>query len=316
VAKMEKLSLEQSWNNWVDCIKGNDINSVFQQISLMIWDTAIFRLVIEGRQIQIEKNFDNPAINGSLHSFIDRNYLQSQVTFIRRLTDKYYGLTGKKAVYSIYALINDIYSYRNELTREVFFKLRNLPYDYTEIRKREREYSSKQPLGTGSFVPSEFDWESIAETHQTFDRLSGTSQNDRRSNDVIAERVFVRLREKLDACQEITNYVDKFVAHSATPESRAIQNVSTSEITFRHLWEAHHIIFEVAEFLSVILFSEGHMALAIENPNFFQYWETPLFETREISRLQDTFENYRKETEKWNLSGIEDTWQWIEPEKL
>jgi hypothetical protein len=312
MAKAEKIPLNQAWKNWVDCLKGDDINSIFQQITLMIWDTAIFRLIIESRQIQSDKNPNEPAVNGALHSFIDRNYFYSQTTFIRRLSDKSYGLTGVRAVYSVRALIDDIQRYRNELTREAFLKLKNMPYDYTEIQNKRREFFRNQPAGKAFFVPPEYDWKTIAEAHQTFDRLSGKAPNDGQPNDVISERVYIRLREKLNACHEITNYVDKFIAHSATPESRASQNVGKSKITLKHLWEAHQIIFEVAEFLSIILFSEGHMALAIEYPSFFQYWETPLFEKIDVSRIRNTFERYRKETEKWNQYGIENIWKWIE----
>lgn len=312
MANNGKPSLEQAWKNWVDCLKGDDPNSIFRQISLMIWDTSIFRLVVESRQIHVEKNAKVPAINGALHSFIDRNYFQSQVAFIRRLADERYGLTGPRAVYSIYSLINDIFDHRNELTREEFFKLRNMPYDYTEIKNKEREFVRTQPVGKGFFIPPELDWEPIAETHQTFDRLSGKTHMERQPNDIIPERVFIRLKDRLEACKQMTNYVDKFVAHSATPESRTIQNVSASGITFKKLWEAHRIIFEVAVFLSSILFSEGHMALAIENPDFFQYWETPLINENEVNRLRSTFEEYRKETEKWSLTGADEIWHWIE----
>lgn len=312
--KTQKLPLEQAWKNWGDCLTGNDTNSIFQQISTMIWDTAIFRIIIEARQSQTKKNPQEPEINGALHSFIDRNYFQSQSAFIRRLADNSYGLTGKRGVYSLVALINDVFCYRDELTREMFLKVRNMPYDYTEIRDKERDFLRNQPLGKGFFVPSEFDWESIVEAHQIFDRLSGTTPNNRNPNDLVAERVFVRLREKVAACQEITNYVDKFIAHSATPESRSIQDENKSAVIFNRLWEAHLIIFEVAEFLSVILFSEGHMALAIENPTFFEYWEKPLYEKGEIDLVRTSFENYRKETEEWNSSGVEDMWHWIEAE--
>lgn len=314
MAKAEKLSLEQAWKNWGDCLKGDDPNSIFQQISTMIWDTAIFHIIIEARQSQIKKNPQDPEINGALHSFIDRNYFQSQSAFIRRLTDQAYGLTGKRGVYSVIALINDIFSYRDELTRETFFKFRNMPYDYTEIRNKERDFLRNHPLENGFFVPSEFDWESIEEAHRIFDRLAGVLPDNRKPSDQIVDHVFIRLQERLSACQGITKYVDKFIAHSATPESRSIQNETTSAITFRHLWEAHQIIFEVAEFLSVILFSEGHMALAIENPTFFEFWEKPLYENGEIDLVRTSLENYRKETEKWNASGVEDMWHWVEAE--
>lgn len=307
MVKVEKLPLEKAWKNWCDCLKGDDPNSIFQQISTMIWDTAIFRIIVEARQSQIRKNPQDPEINGALHSFIDRNYFQSQSAFIRRLTDKSYGLTGKKGVYSVAALIKNILSYKDELTREKFFKLRNIPYDITEVQNREKEFARKQPLG----IPPELDWESI-EAHQNFDRLSGTTHNNRNRTDLVAEKVFVRLQEKLASCQEITNYVNKFIAHSATPESRSIQDENTSIVTFKHLWEAHQIIFEVAEFISVILFSEDHVALAIENPTFFKFWEKPLYEKGEIDLVRTTLEDYRKETEKWNASGFEDIWHWIE----
>ena len=149
MAKAEKLSLEQAWKNWSDCLNGDDPNSIFQQISTMIWDTAIFHIIIESRQSQIKKNPQEPEINGALHSFIDRNYFQSQSAFIRRLADNSYGLTGKRGVYSLVALINDVFCYRNELTREMFLKVRNMPYDYTEIRDKERDFLRNQPLGKG-----------------------------------------------------------------------------------------------------------------------------------------------------------------------
>jgi hypothetical protein len=314
MAKAEKLSLEKAWKNWSDCLNGDDPNSIFQQIWTMIWDTAIFHIIIESRQLQIKKNPQEPEINGALHSFIDRNYFQSQSAYIRRLTDTSSGLTGKKGVYSVVAIINDICSYLPELTREIFFKLRNMPYDYTEVENREREFILTQPLGKAFLVPSEFDWQSIVEAHQIFDRLSRKTPNNRNPNDVIAESVFKRLQKKLDYCEEITTYVDKFIAHSATPESRSSKDVKKSAVTFKRLWEAHQIIFEVAEFLSVILFSEGHMALAIENPTFFEYWEKPLYEKGEIDLVRTSFEKYRKETEGWNSNGVEDMWHWIEAE--
>jgi len=310
--KEKKLPVEQAWNNWIHCLKGDDKNSIFQQITMMIWDTAIFRLIVESRQIQIEKNPDKPAVNGALHSFIDRNYFQAQAAYIRRLTDRSSGLMGQRGVYSLYALISNMLSYRDELTREMFFRIRNMQYDYEEIREKEKDFIRKQPPGKGFFVPSEYDWESIAEAHHTFDRLCENSSKDRSLTDRINERVFNRLQERLSACQVVTKFVDKFVAHSATLESRSTQNTTESTVTFKHIWEAHQIIFEVAEFLSLILLSEGHMALAIENMGFFQYWETPMFEKAEVKRLRSAFESYRKETENWNVDGIENIWKWIE----
>jgi len=161
-------------------------------------------------------------------------------------------------------------------------------------------------------IPPELDWERIEEAHKTFDKLSGKSPTTRQADDVINERVLVRLQDKLDTCKKIKMYVDKFIAHSSTPESRSIQNYKSTAITFKRLRDAHQAIFEVANFLSIILFSEEHMALAIENPTFFNFWDKPLIENGEFDLIKNSFEKYRKETEAWQFDGFEDIWRAIE----
>lgn len=308
-------SLEEAWTRWSDCLKGTDENSIFQQISNMIWDAAIFRFILESRQSQIEKNPDNPSINLSFHSFIDRNYFQAQAASIRRLADKSnYGLTGKKSIYSLYALIEDISQRRSELTRKSFFELKHIPYDYSTIQQRGRDFITQQVIGkdSGFRTPPEFDWEASADAHKTFDRLCGVTEQSRKTQDVIAEKVFSRLKDKLDMCHEITKYVDKYVAHSATPESRAVENIDSTKITLKHIWDAHKIIYEIAEYLSGALFSEGHAPLAWKSPNTFDNWDTPLLESRDIPRLEEAYNQFREETNTWQLNGMEDLWKWIE----
>ncbi|MBI9051592.1 MAG: hypothetical protein JEZ00_19365 [Anaerolineaceae bacterium] len=240
----EDRPIEIAWKIWAECLLGNDRNSIFQQISSMIWDTAIFRIVVESRQIQIESNQKNPKINGAYHSFIDRNYFQSQVACIRRLLDNSYPLTKKKAVYSLYSLIKDVRKYREELNREKFLALRDMPYDYSEIKEKENTFFTQQTIGEGFFKPPELDWESIEEVHQLFDRLSGKTPETRHTDDVISDIVFMKLIEKLDEGNVISTYVDKFVAHSAAPESRDDLNSKNSNVTFEQLWKVHRNIYD------------------------------------------------------------------------
>jgi len=304
--------LEEAWNNWIECLKGDDINSVFIQISSMIWDTAIYRIIYESRKNLINRKPKSPKINGALHTFIDWNYFISQSLYIRRLIDRSRGLTGAEGIFSVGAIIEDISIYRHELTRETIFRLKNLPYDYIEIQKREQEFMSKQPPGKGFFIPPEYDWESIVEAHNTFDRLSGVKPIDRNPQDVISERVFARLLGKLDVCENFKDYVNKFIAHSATPESRSVFDAKRSDITLRNLWDAQQTIFEVADFLSYILFSEGHLALAIEHPSFFDFWEKPIIEDGEVDKVRSILNAYREETGKWSSTGVINIWNWIE----
>jgi hypothetical protein len=315
MGKKDVISIEKAWEIWNDCLKGNDENSIFKQITIMIWDTAIFRLILESRQIQVGRNPDNPPLNASFHSFIDRNYFQAQVAFIRRLADKSrYGLIGRKGIYSLYSLIDDISIRRTELTREVFFELRHISYDYTKLQQGEKEFIPQQAKENKSafWIPPEFDWEVSAEAHVTFDRLCGIQARERTPQDIISEKVFSRLKDKLDLCSDISNYVDKYIAHSATPESRIIENVDSAKITLKQVWDAHQIIYEVAEFLSLVLFSTGNVPLAWKSPTLLKNWESPLLESEDISLLELVYKKYGEETTNWQLEGVNNLWNWIE----
>jgi hypothetical protein len=41
---------------------------------------------------------------------------------------------------------------RQEITREKYFLLRNLAYDYREIQKKEEEFCRQQPFGKGFLI--------------------------------------------------------------------------------------------------------------------------------------------------------------------
>jgi len=319
MGKKDAVSIEMAWEIWTDCLKGNDENSIFKQITIMIWDTAIFRFVLESRQIQVRRNPDNPPLNASFHYFIDRNYFQAQSASIRRLADKSkYGLMGKKGIYSLYSLIDDIGTRRTDLTRDAFFELRHIPYDYAELQKKEKEFITQQITEDDSAfrIPSEFDWEVSAEAHIIFDRLCGVQAQNRMPQDTIPEKIFSRLKDRLDLCSNVTNYVDKYVAHSATPESRTVENVDSAKITLKHIWDAHRVIYEVAEFLSLVLFSTGNVPLAWKSPTLFDHWASPLLEAKDISRLESVYEKYGKETTQWQLEGVDNLWKWIEDQNL
>lgn len=311
---LEQVPLEQAWINWQNCLKGDDRNAIFRQITTMIWDTAIFRVIIEGRKARIQQNAQNPQFNGPLHNFIDRNYFQAQSATIRRLVDTRYGLTGDHGVYSLTALIEDIKNYQDELTRKVFLDLRKMPYDYSEIQQKETERLIQDHGNRALLVPEELDWEAIEKAHRIFDRLSGVKLDQRRPEDKIEPKVFSRLKHRLGECKQITNYVNKFIAHSATPESR--YELTAAGIKLSQLWNAQRILYEVADFLNSILFFEYRMVLPHENSTFYEYLEKPLFEKDEIFLVHEVLQNYREETDKWASAGIENTWKWIENQTI
>ena len=297
--------LEEKWASWHQCLEGEDINSIFSQITLLTWDAAIFRMIIDARRMQIEANPDQPKISLHLHQFIDRTFFQSQVSCIRRLIEpsKHSSLYGSKGVYSLSALLKDIASVRPKLTRETFFRLRNLPYNYQEIIKGENAFVIEQN-SRGKFssrLSPAYDWEDSADAHILFDRLSNTSQ--RSPTDIIQERVFKKLVSKLDSFEHLTKYVDKYIAHAATPISRQADNVDEETITWKYLWDSHQSLYEIAEFLALILSGVEHVPLAWKSPCLFEFWDAPFVPTNNISQLELAWDKFENETEDWRLNG-------------
>lgn len=296
-------SIEKSWDLWRDCLIGDDQNSIIQQIYLINWDYAIFLIINESRKIKSEKNPDNPPINAPINRFINKAFFISQSAAIRRMVDESKdGLTGKKGVYSLIALIKNIKNKGLELTREKYLELRKMPYDYSDILEKRRIFFTEQSIkGRGAFfVPRELDCESIENAHKEFDRLSKKSDKERKPDDVICDEIFDLFLKKLEKCKSIKKYVDKYIAHSATPESRKYENADQLKITLKQILEAQQIIYMVAEWLAGFLFAEGHIPLILENPNHFDYLDVPLIANNdELERIKKTFNEFRKKTEEW-----------------
>ncbi|MCB2209254.1 hypothetical protein KQH62_00025 [bacterium] len=307
------MTIEKAWKNWKNALESNDINSVFIQITSMVWDTAIFKIIYEGQKTKFKNRPKNPRINHSLYSFILRNYLLTQTTYIRRLTDSSYGIEGEKGTYSLRAIIEDIKKYRVVLTRQKFFNLNQMLYDTSKI-KQERDLFFRNNSGaeTALNIPPELDWITIEETHKTFDKLSNTVYEQRNPSDTIDNEVLGYLVEMLDSCERISNYVNKFVAHSATPESRSLMNQDQYQVSLSDIWNAHKKILDVANFISATLFSIDHMALPDEPPGFFDYWEEPLFEKDGLIETRNILNKYKKEMESWRISSNTDIWKAIQ----
>lgn len=306
------IFLDQAWQRWNDCLLGDDVNSIFQQIVSIIWDTAIFRIIVEVRKSRFKSNPIETQYYTLLYEFVDRNYFNAQVSSIRRLIDRT-SLQGKQGVYSIGALISDIKKYRSELTREKYFKLRGLPYDYESIKQKELEQEKNnlkfEIKNEFYFGEPEFDWENILQNHIIFDRLSMKNADERNPDDLISEQFINKLSEKLEECKKIKNFVDKFIAHSATVESR-LETLPDFSITYGQLWETQKTLYLLANLLSISLFGTELIVLPLSIPPSLESLDEYVF-VQEDSLIQKTYAEYQNETEKWRIEDTEKMWNWI-----
>jgi hypothetical protein len=277
----------------------------------MLWDTAIYKIVLQGRQLRIKEDPENPHVNLQLHKFIDRNYFQAQSAVIRRVVDNDYKLHGDRGVYSLAAIIKDLKSHREKLDRETYLSLRGMPYDYSEIQKNDREFildkiSKDDPFST----PSDLDWAKIENAHKVFDRLSNVKPEKRSPEDLIEEKVFSGLEDRLKECDRLSELVNKFIAHSATPESR--EGIDVLSVKGSEVWRLQKILYEVANFLGVVLFSVDTAPFPDAPYSSYLNWDKPLFLEDEGQGVYDIYQKFEKETDDWRVNSVENMWKIIE----
>jgi hypothetical protein len=165
--------------------------------------------------------FGNVQLSGLVHGLIEQGFFVSQMAAIRRLSDTY-PLDGTKGVISLTGLLNDIIAHHHLLTRRSIFDAEHIEYDHTAIEQRFLKFH-KEKCEAGEiayFVPrdcSSFDHD---RRHKHMDFLAGVEPSKRQPSDQIRRTLLENLKEKISGpCQKVNDYVNKFIAHAATPES-------------------------------------------------------------------------------------------------
>jgi len=232
---------------WIECLDGKDEHSIMLQITEMIWNAGAYRVINEARRIAEPAEEGRVKLNGMMHCLIDDGFFVSQAAAIRRLTDAY-GMTGERGVYSLTGLLDDMKENCHLMTRENILAAEGLDYDPEVVKEGYRQYCTEQRrAGKGThFVPADLDYYRVEDRHKTIDRLAGVDQANRSRDDCIRSEIFDHLRKKVDTiCKTVIEYVNKYVAHAATPASRATVKVDGSSITLGHLWKAHRNVLQV-----------------------------------------------------------------------
>jgi hypothetical protein len=301
------LTLAEKRKEWLEVLSGEDRHSIISQITRMTWDAAAFRVVNEARRLAPRDPDGGRQLNGLMHSLLDRAFFASHLAAIRRLTDKS-PLKGTKGVYSLWALLQDMLTHLKLLTREAIFAAEGLEYDYEPIRQKFFEYADQQrATGRGAYsVPAGLWWQKHEVRHEQIDSLAGVQAQDRQPGDTIREKVFVDLQQKIKAAtKDVKRHVDKFIAHAATPKSRAIVRADETGLTLNYLWQAHQHLCEVAGFLAIYVLGDSFPGpLPIPQYDQFKYIERPLIAASQVDKLADLWRQIDKETHGWSQ------WDW------
>lgn len=298
-------SMRAKFQEWENMLLGKDPHSIRNQIYYMIRDSVFFQCVHESREYAAKDDKGDIKQNKMLHYFLNQSFFKTQLLSIRRLVDKDFGRVQKNkkyTVYSLYNLIEDLKKNNALLTRKNILAAHNLPYDYEEAMA---EFDKKTDYTKGPvIVPREIKFsEGI---HEQIDSMAGIAADKRNPDDLVPDNILRQFDEKLASIEELCRYVDKYIAHSATPESRKAIPDEIKEPLGKVL-NAHKIICETASFVGNNLLFCGfgdflHISQYGQFDQFdiFEYLDEPIASKETIEKLREFWKKYRTETEQWN----------------
>lgn len=284
--------LKGKFDEWREWLLGDDVHSVRNQIHRMIWDSAVYQSINEARAYATTDGEGRLELNAMVHHFIDRGFFDLQMMAIRRLLDKE-TRTGECSVTSLWRLLDAMETHVSLLTRESILASLGLPYDYEKTREEVlKRYASISGVKT---MGDDYKRCYLSEcTHGRIDALAGVSASQRSPGDVVQAAIIRWLKERLGKCKAIYEYVNKFLAHSATPESRARLMDEETKITLGQILDAHEVICQIAEFVGQNLFLRS-----ISNPllvvqfDQFEHFEKPWVTEETLKKLREWVELLR-----------------------
>lgn len=291
-------SVKNKFEEWKNILVGEDRNSIRSQIYEMIWDSAVFQCINESRKHALKDDKGNVKQNRMLHYFINQSFFKTQLLSIRRLTDKDLDRVRKSksyTVYSLYNLIEDMKKNCALFTRENVLTVHDLPYDY---EKALAEYKNSIDHTKPYFVPQ--DIACSEDIHRRIDSIAGIAPDRRSLNDLVPVNILKECSDKLAGTEDLCKYVDKFIAHSATSDSRkAIPDEIKGALG--RVWDAHKAICETASLIgNRVLFCGFGVFLATPQFDQFEYLDEPVASRQTIEKLREIWGRYMIETEQWN----------------
>lgn len=286
---------------WQEWFEGNDKNSIRSQILNMIWDSAVFQSINECREYAPKNDKGETELNGVVHRFIDKCFFETQSLAIRRLLDR------RDDVISLCRLVEDMEKHCYLLTRKNILDAHGYPYEYEQEKKRIKEEAYRN-APSGPIVISNQSYFICFEServHNIIDFLSDVESAKRSPDDCVRPKIFEWLKQRISRCDEIKTFVNKFLAHSATSESRSYLKPTELDVTLGQILEAHKIICENADFIGLNILCTGFGDfLAAPQFDQFVYFDKAWATEKTIKKLREFWSNYNMQTMNWN------NWNW------
>jgi hypothetical protein len=270
-------------SKWLEQLCGNDRNSVQNQLARVSWDLAAYETVEECVALAPPADEGYVQCNDLVIGLIRGCVAERLLVSARRLNDRG---TDKRTI-SLATILSTMRRNVHEFTRT------NL---ITSFEYSLGQYSAEH---RADFIEHE---------QGLIDRLVKNAEGKRSGEDRIPVEVFDKLIEKLERkARKLTDYVNKFIAHSEGPGGTKRAAVEKIPISFSELRECHQAYCETLSFLRTVFFGEASPpTLAYPQFDQFENLDRPLISAEDLPKLQARWDKLHLETEAWSNWGIDD----------
>lgn len=312
----DKSNLEvyrQKRSEWLYMLNGDPDHAIWRQITTMLWNDAVFRMVLDTRKFSSEAGYQSSAQNWALARFMDQGFVATQTLSIRKLMEK--ASTNRKTqVVSLRRVLDDINERRNLITRECYVAYDGLPYDPSPNRNAfvEDPRKSASPVVDIGYVITTRSgyvmttgptaWLTAQKAHESFDRLSGVTPNHRSRDDVIRNEVFEKIEAELtnSGWKDIAEFGNKYIAHAANEDSRGLLSEGQHSFPFDNLARCHKSICRAAASVyQSVLWQGSHEFFPIPQFNIFENLEAPWLPSDDVEKLARIWRDYIRKFDAW-----------------
>lgn len=292
---------------WIEWLSGEDPHSISRQIYSMLWNHALFLTVKELRKIVATEPENGVGFNGPVIRLFDAGFATTQATTIRRLIEKP-KRDPKWAVISLRRILKDIGDNLNLVTRENYVCYDGLPYDYDSVHKKWLSvlHVTNSVYHVGS-LPTQGSnaWQISERVHKNFDILAQVNPKKRSRKDYIKIEVLEHLETEIQKCENIKKYVDKFIAHGATPETIAGLTDEEKGLTIERLETCHKIIYQVASFILGSLLWESNLGgLPVPQYDHLKNLDKSWVSQKNLEKARGKWDEFAKEVSKWDSVSL------------
>lgn len=295
-AKLEVYRRKRS--EWLYLLNGDPDHAVGTQITAMLWNHAVFRMVNEARRISSKAGYQSSARNGPLAEFIDQGFVATQTLSIRKLMERASRKAAKQVV-SLRRVLDDIKKHRDDITREHYVAYDGLPYD---LEPGEHAHSERALYFDCIVTTGPQAWDSARRAHESFDRLSGVAPDQRKRGDLIREEVFAKIDAMLNdsGYSDIVEFGNKFIAHAADEHSRGLLLDGQNGFSLDKLGWCHKGICRAAAAIYVsILWAGSHNFFPNPQFNIFENLDAPWLSAEDVKTLSGIWYAHVENVEAW-----------------